>query len=81
MSILIGLAPEPVFNAAMATQVVFQQPDRPQAVAMNQYFTRAGVLHQPDKGMLCQPAKWPFCHLKTGVQVQLYSDAGMGQIP
>ncbi|PTU78685.1 hypothetical protein DBO86_12955 [Pseudomonas indoloxydans] len=26
MSILIGLAHEPVFNAAMATQVVFQQP-------------------------------------------------------
>src|SRR3990167_782134 len=28
MSILIGLAPKPVFNAAMATQVVFQHPVR-----------------------------------------------------
>ncbi|MDV5860239.1 hypothetical protein QM298_04545 [Pseudomonas mendocina] len=26
MSILIGLAHEPVFNAAVATQIVFQQP-------------------------------------------------------
>jgi hypothetical protein len=26
MSILTGLAPEPVFNAAVATQVVFQRP-------------------------------------------------------
>ncbi|TXR40603.1 hypothetical protein FVE88_03980 [Ectopseudomonas mendocina] len=28
MSILIGLAHEPVFNAAVATQIVFQQPVR-----------------------------------------------------
>ncbi|OZB26670.1 MAG: hypothetical protein B7X51_13230 [Pseudomonas sp. 34-62-33] len=28
MSILIGLAHEPVFNAAVATQIVFQQPAR-----------------------------------------------------
>ena len=28
MSILIGLAHEPVFNAAMTTQIVFQQPAR-----------------------------------------------------
>ncbi|OZB32237.1 MAG: hypothetical protein B7X51_07300 [Pseudomonas sp. 34-62-33] len=30
MSILIGLAHEPVFNAAVATQIVFQQPVRDQ---------------------------------------------------
>ncbi|TXR41489.1 hypothetical protein FVE88_00170 [Ectopseudomonas mendocina] len=29
MSILIGLAHEPVFNAAVATQIVFQQPANP----------------------------------------------------
>ncbi len=34
MSILIGLAHEPVFNAAMATQVVFQQPDRDSLVGL-----------------------------------------------
>ncbi|WGL64418.1 hypothetical protein QDX81_05670 [Pseudomonas sp. CW003PS] len=43
MSILIGLAHEPVLNAAVATQIVFQQPAKASMDSSAQYRHLAGL--------------------------------------